>query len=166
MRGGNVMMPSRFGHGAYAWGNAMAAINKSWNRGSVAVSILVTLRTAVSISRRWMRDNRVFTAPAPAALPTERTPVTGQSGTNPSTMAYTGSICAPNAPAKRMSSTSGLPACSTNKSIPARSAALANWIARISFCVINILTSPCSYNTYENVRSSATTRGVLPTSDP
>ena len=72
-----------------ACGSAIAATNSSWNRGSVAVSILMTRRTAASISARSRRDSRARTAPAPAALPTERTPSTGQSGTRPSTIAWT-----------------------------------------------------------------------------
>ena len=46
--------------------------------------------------------------------------------------------------------------------MPARSAALASWIARTSFCVIAIRRSGSSaspHSTYENVRPSATTRG-------
>ncbi len=67
---------------------------------------------------------------------------------------------APNAPARRMSVTVGEPACSTSKSMPARSAALASWIARTSFCVIVSCVSPAAYSTYENVRPSETMRSV------
>ena len=42
--------------------------------------------------------------------------------------------------------------------MPARSAALANWIARTSFWVMVSRVDPCSYRTYANVRPSATTR--------
>ena len=121
---------------AVAYGNAIAATNSSWKRGSVAVSIFTTSRTASSISARRARDSSAYTAPAPAALPTERTRSTGQSGTSPSTIAWNGSMWAPNAPARRMSVISGDPACSTSSSMPARSAALASWIALTSFCVI------------------------------
>ena len=43
----------------------------------MAVSIFVTPRTVSSISARSSRESRARTAPAPAALPTERTPSTG-----------------------------------------------------------------------------------------
>ena len=101
---------------------------------------LLDARTAASISARWPADSSARTAPAPAALPTERTRSTGTSGTSPSTFAYSGSMCAPNAPARRTdrSRRVGPPACSHSRSMPARSAAFANWIARTSSCVTSI----------------------------
>ena len=48
-------------------------------------------------------------APVPAALPALVTCSGSQSGTKPSTIAWTGSMWAPNAPAKRMRSTWSIP---------------------------------------------------------
>ena len=94
-------------------------------------------------------------------------PSSGQSGTSPSTIACSGSMWAPNAPARRMSATSGMPACSTSRSMPARSAALASWIARTSFCVIATRSlARRRRSTYENVRPSSTMRGVRSASAP
>ena len=67
---------ARCGVGAVACGNAIAATNSSWKRGSVAVSILTTSRTRPAPSRRAAsRDSSACTAPVPAALPTARTRV-------------------------------------------------------------------------------------------
>ena len=73
---------------------------------------------------------------------------------------------APNAPASRTSPIGGLPACSTSRSMPARRAALASWIARMSFCVIAIRSSSAPHSTYENVRPSSTMRCVRELSSP
>ena len=70
----------RCGDGAVACGNAIAATNSAWNCGSVAVSIFTTARAALSISSRACIDSNARTAPAPAALPTERTASTGAVG--------------------------------------------------------------------------------------
>ena len=43
----------------------MAATNSSWNRGSVAVSILTMSRTAAATSARSPADTSMRTAPAP-----------------------------------------------------------------------------------------------------
>ena len=53
----------------------------------------------------------------------------------PSTMAWTGSMWAPKAPARAMLSSSEIPARSMSRSIPARRAALASWTALTSFWV-------------------------------
>ena len=51
-RSGSATSCPRCGLGAVACGNAIAATNSSWKRGSVAVSIFTTSRTACSISAR------------------------------------------------------------------------------------------------------------------
>src|SRR3954452_1950081 len=137
VRSGRVTAPARFGVGAVACGNAIAETNSCWNCGSVAVSILMTARAEAFNSVRASIESSARTAPAPAALPTERTALTGASGTSPSTSAYSGSMWAPNAPARRMSPTLSTPACIISRSMPARSAALASWMARTSFCVMD-----------------------------
>ena len=165
---GSVTCSLTFGIGAVACGIAIAATNSSWNLGSVAVSILTTSRTACSISARSRRESSACTAPVPAALPTARTLGSAQSGTSPRIIARSGSMWAPNAPARRMSEIGGDPACSTSRSIPARSAAFASWMARMSFCV-TATTCPVAWSvwsTYENVRPSATMRGDRAANSP
>ena len=77
-------------------------------------------------------------APAPAALPTALTESAGMSGMRPSTMAWTRSMWAPKATARAMPSSSATPPRSMSRSIPARRAALASWIALTSFWVTEI----------------------------
>ena len=58
-------------------------------------------------------------APVPAALPADVTCSGSQSGTSPSTIAWTGSMCAPNAPASRIRSTDSMPRSSISSRQPA-----------------------------------------------
>ena len=103
-RSGSVTTADRCGDGAVACGNAMAATNCAWKSGLGGRLDLHDRRARRPPSRaRAATDSSARTAPAPAALPTERTRSTGQSGTRPSTSAYTGSMWLPNAPASRMS---------------------------------------------------------------
>jgi hypothetical protein len=52
---------------------ALAATKCSWNRGSIAVSILWTRLTSASTSRRAATFRSAMRAPVPAALPAEET---------------------------------------------------------------------------------------------
>ena len=134
---GSSTTVARCGLGAVAWGKAIAATNSSWNRGSVAVSILTTSRSgALHLGPPLVRQQCLDGSCTGGVADRPHAGSTGQSGTRPRTMALTGSMCAPKAPASRTSVTSGCPACSSSSSMPARSAALASWIARTSFCVM------------------------------
>ena len=95
--------------GSVVCGMPIAPTKCSWNRGSIAVSIFSTRRTTSSISARAARFNSAMRAPVPAALPADVTCSGSQSGTSPRTSAWTGSMCAPNAPARRMRSTVSMP---------------------------------------------------------
>src|SRR3954451_5154709 len=108
-RSGSGTRAPRRGKGSVAWGMPIAPTKCSWNRGSVAVSIFSTRRTTSSISSRAARLSRAIRAPVPAALPALVTCSGSQSGTRPSTIAWTGSIWAPKAPASRMRSTRSSP---------------------------------------------------------
>ena len=72
------------------------------NITSTAVSIFSMVRTLDSMSPRALPSRSAATAPVPAALPADETCFRSHSGIRPSTMAYLPSICAPNAPARRM----------------------------------------------------------------
>ena len=94
---------------------------------------------------RAVASSSAILAPAPAALPTEATLPRSQSGIMPSTIACFVSMWLPKAPASPMRSTRSMPRLSIRSATPAYSAAFASWIARTSFCVIFIGTSPrCS----------------------
>ena len=109
-------------------------------------------------------ERRRRAAPPPAAFPTARTSSRAQSGIRPRTIAYSGSIWDPKAPARRISSGELSSSCSRRRSMPARRAAFASWIARTSFWVTTIVcslsASTPSYNTNEKVRSSSIMRRV------
>ena len=150
---------------ACRWGNASASTKCSWKRGSTAVSIFSTRRVTSSISRRAAADSSAIIAPVPAELPAALTRSRSQSGISPRTIAWSGSIWLPNAPASRTSSTASMPAWSMSRRTPAYSAALASWIARTSFWVTRMRGSP-AWSTYENVRPSGTMRAVRSASDP
>ena len=74
----------------------------------------------------------------------------------PRTIAYLGSICVPNAPASTTRSTVFIRILSINSLKPACRAALASWIARISFCRIVTV----SVIRYLKVRPSASILSV------
>ena len=120
----------------------MASTKCAWKRGSMAVSIFSTRRTSPSMAARAVASSNAMRAPAPAALPTEATWARSQSGIMPSTIACFVSMWLPKAPARPMRSTFVTPRWSISSATPAYSAALASWIARTSFCVIFIGTSP------------------------
>ena len=104
-RSGIATTAASRGNGADRCGMPRAPTNSSWNRGSTAVSILSTVRATRSISARAPADSSAISAPMPAALPTAFTSARSQSGMRPSTIAWSGSIWLPNAPARRTSST-------------------------------------------------------------
>ena len=108
--GSSIVAASR-GNGSDVCGMPIAATKCSWNRGSTAVSSFSTRRTTPSISPRAARLSSAIRAPVPAALPALVTRAGSQSGTRPSTNAYVGSMCAPNAPASRIRSTVSMPKC-------------------------------------------------------
>ena len=137
-RAGRVTTRSRLGLAAVRCGIAIASTKCSWKRGSTAVSIFSTRRTTASISRRAAPDSRAISAPVPAALPAALTRDRSQSGTRPRTIAWSGSIWLPNAPASRTSSTVSISRWSMSSRTPAYSAAFASWIARTSFWVTRI----------------------------
>ena len=135
-RSGNATTCPRCEKAAVLCGNAMASTKCCWKRGSTAVSIFSTRRTTASISVRAAPDSRAMSAPVPAALPADRTWARSQSGMRPRIIAWVGSIWLPNAPARRISSTSSIASRSMSSRTPAYSAALASWIARTSFWVM------------------------------
>ena len=118
-RSGQVDRFARYGVGAVAWGKRHRVDEEllerrfEWRSRSSSPR-----RRSASISSRAAPDSSARIAPEPAALPTERTLSTGQSGTSPRTSAYSGSMCAPNAPASRTSSISSKPACSQQQLDP------------------------------------------------
>ena len=103
VRAGSVTTVPRCGYGAVVCGKPIASTNSSWKRGSVAVSIFSTRRTTSSISSRAAAESRARTAPAPAALPTDAHPFDRRSrGSGRAPSRSTGSMWAPNAPARRI----------------------------------------------------------------
>ena len=137
-RAGSSKCSARCGDGSVEWGSAIAATNSSWNRGSVAVSILVTLRTAASISRAGARRDSARTAPAPAALPTDRDTVERTVGDQAEHHRVRPDRCGPRTRRRGGCRSIVRDARSARRAgrCPARSAALASWIARTSFWVI------------------------------
>ena len=99
---------------------------------------------ALDLGPRARADSRAMSAPVPAALPAARTWARSQSGMSPRTIAWSGSIWLPNAPARRISSTASIPSWSISSRTPAYRAALASWMARTSFWVMAIRGPPSS----------------------
>ena len=110
---------------------------------------------------RCARDSSACTAPAPAALPTERTPSSGQSGISPSTIACSGSMWAPNAPASRTSVDRRIAGVLEQQVDPGPQRGLGELDgAHVVLGDRQLAVGPSSYSTYANVRPSATTRGA------
>ena len=85
----------------------------------MAVSTLTMRVASDSISRRAAAFSSAMRAPVPAALPAEVTLSSGQSGIIPRTIACSGEICAPNAPASTTRSTLSTPRSSIKSRAPA-----------------------------------------------
>ena len=78
---------ARLGKASVLLGIAMAATNRFWKFGSIAVSIFSMRRTTPSISARAARLRSAMRAPVPAALPALATLARSQSGMRPSVIA-------------------------------------------------------------------------------